>query len=38
LLAAGLYGVVYFAAAAGLGVREGRQVPGAHPEIGRRLG
>ena len=38
LLAAGLYGVVYFAAAAGLGVREGRLVLARIPGIGRRLG
>jgi hypothetical protein len=34
LLAAGLYGVVYFAAAAGFGVREGRQSWRASPRSG----
>jgi len=38
LLASGLYGVVYFAAAAGLGVREGRLVLARIPGIGRWLG
>jgi hypothetical protein len=36
LLATGLYGVVYFAAAAGLGVREGRLVLARIPGIGCR--
>jgi putative peptidoglycan lipid II flippase len=38
LLASGLYGGVYFVAAAGLGVREGRLVLARIPWIGRRLG
>jgi putative peptidoglycan lipid II flippase len=38
LLATALYGVVYFTAAAGLGVREGRLVLARIPGIGRRLG
>jgi len=38
LLASGLYGGMYFVAAAGLGVREGRLVLARIPWIGRRLG